>query len=387
MAVSGGLVRNPNASPRRRIAEGLGMLSEDRKEEGLALDQSIEDNLTYTRLRPYNWLGCLNIGRRRRAVEEWLDRLRVRCAGPGQAVGDLSGGNQQKVALGRLLHQDAEVLLLDEPTRGVDVGSKAEIYRLIGDAGGARQGGVVRQQLFAGVARRLRPAGRDDARPTQRGAAGERMDAGTGHGGGDGGLIEASAMSDEQRTASGRREPADGCASQQLDAASAGSRRPLALPAEIGPLLGLVGVFVLFLILLAWRGQVRNFLSLSNLQLLMHQNAIIAIVVLGALFVIISGGIDLSVGSVAALAAVATALAYNYTLAATGSEQWASVAAVVAGVGAGGLCGLANGLTISWLRITPFVVTLGMLSIARGLAVLAVGSQPGAADRCAAGVG
>ncbi len=108
------------------------MLSEDRKEEGLTLDQSIEDNLTYTRLRPYTWLGWLNVGRRRRVVEDWLTRLRVRCAGPWQAVGDLSGGNQQKVALGRLLHQDADVLLLDEPTRGVDVGSKAEIYRLIG---------------------------------------------------------------------------------------------------------------------------------------------------------------------------------------------------------------------------------------------------------------
>ncbi len=131
-AVSGQVVRQVKATPQRRIAQGLGMLSEDRKKEGLTLDQSIEDNLTYTRLRPYTWLGCLNVGRRRRAVEDWLGRLRVRCAGPWQAVGDLSGGNQQKVALGRLLHQDADVLLLDEPTRGVDVGSKAEIYRLIG---------------------------------------------------------------------------------------------------------------------------------------------------------------------------------------------------------------------------------------------------------------
>ena len=88
--------------------------------------------MTYSRLGPYTWLGLLNVGRRRRAVQEWLGRLRVRCAGPGQMVGDLSGGNQQKVALGRLLHQQADVLLLDEPTRGVDVGSKAEIYRLIG---------------------------------------------------------------------------------------------------------------------------------------------------------------------------------------------------------------------------------------------------------------
>ena len=66
-------------------------------------------------------------------MQEWLDRLHVHCAGPEQAVGELSGGNQQKVALGRLLHQQADILLLDEPTRGVDVGSKAEVYRLIGE--------------------------------------------------------------------------------------------------------------------------------------------------------------------------------------------------------------------------------------------------------------
>jgi ribose transport system ATP-binding protein len=131
LALSGGR-RGGRASPAGRIAGGLGLLSEDRKEEGLTLDQSIEDNLTYSRLKPYSWLGFLNVGLRRQAATDWLGRLRVRCAGPGQAVGDLSGGNQQKVALGRLLHQEADVLLLDEPTRGVDVGSKAEIYRLIG---------------------------------------------------------------------------------------------------------------------------------------------------------------------------------------------------------------------------------------------------------------
>jgi ribose transport system ATP-binding protein len=119
--------------PRRRIEQGIGLLSEDRKLEGLALERSIADNLTYSRLEPYTRFGWLNLRRRREAVIAWLRRLGVRCAGPDQTVGELSGGNQQKVALGRLLHQHADVLLLDEPTRGVDVGSKAEIYRLIGE--------------------------------------------------------------------------------------------------------------------------------------------------------------------------------------------------------------------------------------------------------------
>ncbi len=129
------------ATPKRRIEEGLGMLSEDRKQEGLALSQSVADNLTYSRLRPYGRWGWLNLGRRKEAVQAWLNRLRVQCSGTDQRVAELSGGNQQKVALGRLLHQEADILLLDEPTRGVDVGSKAEIYRLIGEL--AAQGKAV----------------------------------------------------------------------------------------------------------------------------------------------------------------------------------------------------------------------------------------------------
>jgi ribose transport system ATP-binding protein len=130
-----------NARPRDRIAQGLGFLSEDRKGEGLALAQSIEDNLTLSALRPYSRLGWLNLWSKRASAADWIQKLRVRCLGPAQPVGSLSGGNQQKVALGRLLHQKADVLLLDEPTRGVDVGSKAEIYRLIGEL--AAQGRAV----------------------------------------------------------------------------------------------------------------------------------------------------------------------------------------------------------------------------------------------------
>jgi ribose transport system ATP-binding protein len=70
-------------------------------------------------------------------VARWIARLRISAAGPGQVTANLSGGNQQKVALARLLHQRADILILDEPTRGIDVGSKAEIYRLIGEQAAA----------------------------------------------------------------------------------------------------------------------------------------------------------------------------------------------------------------------------------------------------------
>ncbi len=121
------------ATPRARIEEGIGFLSEDRKGEGLAIGLAIEDNMTYPGLRRHARLGWLRLKERRDEVVRWMSRLRIAATGPLQPVGGLSGGNQQKVALARLLHQQADVLLLDEPTRGIDVGSKAEIYRLLGE--------------------------------------------------------------------------------------------------------------------------------------------------------------------------------------------------------------------------------------------------------------
>ncbi len=121
-----------SGGPRARIRAGLGMVSEDRKREGLALSRSIADNLTLSRLEPYQVAGLMQPERRRTAVTHWLQTMQVKCRDQDQAIGELSGGNQQKVALARVLHQQAEILLLDEPTRGIDVGTKAEIYRLIG---------------------------------------------------------------------------------------------------------------------------------------------------------------------------------------------------------------------------------------------------------------
>jgi ribose transport system ATP-binding protein len=115
-----------NTSPRGRWRQGMGMVSEDRKAEGLALNLTIADNLTLSKLGFF-----VSPGQQGYASNTWISRLAIRCRSPRQEVGALSGGNQQKVAIARLLHHEVDVLLLDEPTRGIDVGSKAQIYRII----------------------------------------------------------------------------------------------------------------------------------------------------------------------------------------------------------------------------------------------------------------
>jgi ribose transport system ATP-binding protein len=131
---SGAVLVNGLAAPESPVelaARKVGLLSEDRKGEGLAEGLSIAENVTLSgrgSLGP----GFLALPRRSREIaERWIARLGIRCRGPEQPARGLSGGNQQKVALARLLHEEVEVLLLDEPTRGIDVGSRADIYRLI----------------------------------------------------------------------------------------------------------------------------------------------------------------------------------------------------------------------------------------------------------------
>ncbi|MEA3209312.1 MAG: ribose transport system ATP-binding protein [Chthoniobacter sp.] len=120
------------ASPAQRWAGGVGMVSEDRKMEGLALSLSVADNLTLSSLG-----AVVQPAKQVAASRQWIQKLAIRCREPQQPVGNLSGGNQQKVAIARLLEHGVDVLLLDEPTRGIDVGSKAQIYQLIDELAAA----------------------------------------------------------------------------------------------------------------------------------------------------------------------------------------------------------------------------------------------------------
>ncbi|WP_081581827.1 sugar ABC transporter ATP-binding protein [Pararhodospirillum photometricum] len=124
--------------PAEAMRQGIGLVPEDRKRQGGILPMSISENLTLTNLGQISRLGVCSRAREAGVAERSRESLRIRLGSPHDALSSLSGGNQQKVVLAKWLNAEPRVLILDEPTRGVDVGAKAELYLLINDL--ARRG-------------------------------------------------------------------------------------------------------------------------------------------------------------------------------------------------------------------------------------------------------
>src|SRR5262249_13077960 len=125
-------------TPGRAVDLGIAYVPEDRRRHGVILEMPVAANATLAVLRKISTYGWLDLGRERAVARSFVERLRVKTASLDTPVGDLSGGNQQKVALARWLATEPAVLILDEPTQGIDVGAKAEIHQLMGDL--ARKG-------------------------------------------------------------------------------------------------------------------------------------------------------------------------------------------------------------------------------------------------------
>ena len=132
------LIRTPTDA----VAHGIGYLSEDRKRYGLALPMDVETNIVLASLSSFaDRSGRINVGRTRVTALAHVKSLSIKTPGIGQRVRNLSGGNQQKVVIAKWLTADTEILIFDEPTRGIDVGAKSEIYRLLNEL--ARQGKAI----------------------------------------------------------------------------------------------------------------------------------------------------------------------------------------------------------------------------------------------------
>lgn len=128
-------------SPRDAIGSGICLLTEDRKGQGLVLDASVRENFALANLRELSWLGVMRSQLERDEFAKHIQQLKIKVSDQEQVTRNLSGGNQQKVVLAKWLQQNAEVLIFDEPTRGIDVGAKYEIYLLINEL--ARQGKAI----------------------------------------------------------------------------------------------------------------------------------------------------------------------------------------------------------------------------------------------------
>ena len=119
------------AEPADAIADGIGFVSEDRKVEGIVPEMSVRENMTLAILPRLRKSGVVDRAAQQAIVDKYIKALGIKCASPEQPIRELSGGNQQKVLLARWLCMDPRLLIVDEPTRGIDVGAKAEILRLL----------------------------------------------------------------------------------------------------------------------------------------------------------------------------------------------------------------------------------------------------------------
>ena len=129
------------SSPQDIIREGVALITEDRKVTGLNLSGTVNDNIAMVAIKKLLTNGLYDRGKARRASQEYIDKLNIKTPSAEQIVGNLSGGNQQKIVIAKWLLNDPDIIILDEPTRGIDVGAKRDIYLLLGNL--VRQGKAV----------------------------------------------------------------------------------------------------------------------------------------------------------------------------------------------------------------------------------------------------
>ncbi len=344
-------------SPADSVRQGVALITEDRKGEGLLLDQSISANLALGNLPALARHGVIDRRREEALARRQVEALRVRCADTAQAVGELSGGNQQKVVIGRWLERDCQVLLFDEPTRGIDVGAKFEHLCL------ARRTDPPGQGAGGGV---QRPARADaDLRSHRRALGGTYgghlrarcLDPGRAAGGGLRRLQETRrAAGDVVNTQ--RKEPEMSDPTSSATAAAAPTLRR-GNYFGLGTYLGLAGALLAMIALFSALSS--HFLSYGTFLAIANQIPDLVVLAVGMTFILIVGGIDLSVGSVLALAASAVSLA-------TLGWGWGVLPAAMLGMACATLAGCVTGsITVAW-RIPSFIVSLGVLEMARGLA-------------------
>jgi monosaccharide-transporting ATPase len=388
-------------SPADAIGVGIGFCSEDRKLEGIVPDMSVQENLTLALLPRLARAGILDEEEQRKVVHAFIEQLRIKCASLDQRIRELSGGNQQKVLLARWLCMNPKFLILDEPTRGIDVGAKEEIQALIGQLAAEGLGVLMIsseiEEIVEGsdrvfVMREGRTVAELEGAAITEGAIMAAMAETTesSHADGDsnqtrdheaarvseaGPALEASAsFFDTQANEQPLEAPVTAAISDVPKLVAdlptvqlAGAETPgpqhdwLKLLRRHGTLAALI---VLTLFNLAFTP---HFATWETLFVNLTQVCTIVIVGVGMTLVIGSGGIDLSVGSLMAIAGALAPLIFLGKLAPLPTGVGVALAFVVP-VLIAGLFGWFNGWLITRFKIQPIVATLVLFIAGRGLA-------------------
>ena len=333
------------SSPRRARAAGLAYLPSDRKRDSLVRGMTIAANLTLAALGDFSPFGLIDRRRELRSVVEQVRALQVKCTSAEQLVDDLSGGNQQKVAAGKWMLSAPDVVVVEEPTRGVDVGAKVEIYNLLnGIAGSGRAILLVSTDLpeVLGISDRVMAMRRTHCRRM----AARRSERQGGDDPGSWSTRGGSCMTDKP------------IAAPEALAGERDADRPTLLSGAQIRSFTMIGVLIaIWLVFHALTNGI--FLTPRNLTNLSGQVAITAILACGIVMVIVPAYIDLSIGATVSFCAVIAAM--------TSSKfGFSAPVAIAATLAVGALMGAWHGVWVAVLRVPAFIVTLASLLAVRG---------------------
>lgn len=348
-----------NRSPRESVNRGLAYVPEDRQRHGLLLAAPISHNITLPVLREMSRLGFIERQRERQTATEMGQRLHLRAARDvDQAAGELSGGNGQKVVLAKWLLTRPRVLILDEPTRGIDIGAKVEVHRLIGEL--AREGMAILM-----VSSDL---------PEVLAMSDRVLVMREGHLAGE--FARAQASPESVMTAATRALPPAQRDDAGIEVTQLSSSSSVPAPKSGTSFLetlsrfretGILAVLLLLIALVSLRNP--QFLTLSNARSILLDIPLTLVVAMGMTTLILSRNIDLSVGSILGLCAMAVGMAFK------SNPDLPIPLALLLGIGLGTALGAINGALVTVGRVPAIIATLGTLSVYRGLIFILSGSR------------
>lgn len=332
--------------PRQMLASGLAYLPEDREGQGLVPTMSVRKNVVVTILDKLARHGVLQLGRERAFTLRTIAELAIRTEGSEAPVSSLSGGNRQKVVLGKWLATDPKILILDEPTHGIDIGSKAQVHQLVLTLA-AR--GIAILLISSDLPEILRLSDRVLVVASGRVAA----------------TFDRLEMTEEKillAASRGALKPSSGQSCMAAVSPAVGAPRDRLLHSLLhGRIIG-VAAFLALLSTIFSLGA-KNFATVSNANTIALNGSILVVVACAEAIVVITRNYDISVGAIVALSSY---VGLDFIRLFPGFGP----ALVIVPVLIGGLCGALNGFLVAYCRLPSVIVTLATLSVYRGLAFL-----------------